>query len=85
MAINYKTQTGDLHFNLKAKSLKENALEPELRRMSCNKCGRDSTISFHQHNAYSGSGSIDWQLEACCFEFEQRIYKKLGVNRESIF
>ncbi len=81
MAIKYNTTTGAAHINRKAIILRDMVLKPRLSGMNCKKCGVDSVINFEQHKGFPGSGSVDWVLDACCYEFEQRIYEKLGVNR----
>jgi hypothetical protein len=80
MAIKYKTQTGYSFINIKARQIRDVALKPKLTGMHCKKCATDSVFTFHQHQGYAGSGSVDWNLDACCEDFRQAIYQKLGVN-----
>ena len=85
MAVKYRIEAGAKHLNSKAKNIKEIALEPLTKGMRCKTCKVDSYIKFYQHQAYAHSGSVDWRLDACCIEFEQQIYQRLGVNRQSQF
>ena len=85
MAINYNTKTGNSLFNLKAAQQRDYSLKPQLKGIRCGKCGVDSEFTFGQHQGYAGSGSVDWDFHACCFDFEQKVYKILGVNRQSKF
>lgn len=83
MAIKYNTKTGDKLLNIKAAQLRDLTLKPRLIGMACSKCDEDSEFTFEQHKAYPGSGSIDWDFHACCYDFEQKVYKKLGIYRDS--
>jgi hypothetical protein len=85
MAIKYNTRTGNSFFNMKAAQIRDLALKPQLKGIRCGKCGGDSEFTFEQHQAYAGSGSVDWHLNACCYDFEQKVYKILSVNRQSKF
>jgi hypothetical protein len=85
MAIKYNTKTGDKLFNMKAAQQRDYSLKPKLTGIRCGKCGGDSEFTFAQHQGYAGSASIDWDFHAYCFDFEQKVYKILGVNRQTKF
>lgn len=80
MAIKYNTKVGAEHLNLKARYLRDYVLKPKLSGMKCKNCGGDSEFTFHQHQGYVGSGSVDWEFNTCCPFFEKEVYAKLGVN-----
>ena len=81
MAIKYDTNTGYSHLNTKARTLRDMVLKPQLSGMKCTVCKSDSIIYFKQHQSYPGSGSVDWFINACCSDFEKKVYQKLGINR----
>lgn len=81
MAIKYDTNTGQAHLNVKARAVRDMVLKPTLSGMKCSVCVSDSLVYFKQHQSYAGSGSVDWFVNACCPDFEKKIYEKLGVNR----
>lgn len=79
MAIKYNTRLGARHLNVKAAQLRDVALKPRLKGIRCTNCGGDSEFEFHQHNAYPGSGSVDWVFHSCCADFERKVKQKLGM------
>ena len=82
MAITYKISVGPAHLKIKAKAQRDLALKPKLTGLKkCEFCGGDTVIFFKQHTGYSGSGSVDWDIEPCCSDFKQLVYDTLGVNR----
>lgn len=81
MAIKYNTRTGSSFFNSKAAALRDYVLKPALKGIRCTNCNGDSEFTFHQHQGYPGSGSVDWEFNPCCSSFERKVYTKLGVNR----
>lgn len=85
MAIKYNTKLGDRFLNMKAAQERDLILKPSLKRIRCGKCGGDSEFTFAQNKDYTGSSSVDWDFHACCYDFEQKVYKKLDVTRQSKF
>ena len=81
MAIKIKIQTGALHLNVKAKGIRDNALKPKLKGMKCKYCSENTIISFQQNQAFPGSSSVDYVIDACCPEFDREIKNKLGILR----
>ena len=81
MAIKYII-SGPVHLQNKAKAQRDSAFKPKLIGLKkCEFCGGDTTISFVQHTAYAGSGSVDSRIDACCQDFHELINEKLGKNR----
>ena len=77
--IIYNCRTGlGSAMDSKARTKRDVIFKPALSGMKSTRCRVDTVISFVQHTAYPGSGSIDSVYDACCPEFLQRIKDRLA-------
>ena len=64
----------------KARLKRDHIFKPVLSGMKCKYCKEPTVISFVQHTAYPGSGSLDPIYDACCPEFLKRIKDRLAAQ-----
>jgi len=73
--IKYKIQLGDKVINEEARADRDR-LKADLKGMHCRKCGIDTVIEYEIGN----HGFFNYNIHACCPEFELRIRKIILPN-----